>query len=147
MLKARSQCFRTGSTQRYQLSRRLTTQSGLAGKTGQPYFSPHTNRGERFLGPNLDLCCRRWHPAKKSGVLRIASSVLHILPQTNIAPDSGALEALVIGRKAAQERFSEESFRHLQTRNVFLKSSTASSRTLQPELTAHSKPGLTRGTF
>jgi hypothetical protein len=88
-------------------------------------------------------------PGKTSGVLRIASFVLHILPQTTCAPDSGAPAALVIGRKAAQERFSEESFRHLLhfTRNVFLKSSTACSRTLPLELTAHSKPGLTRGTL
>jgi len=63
------------------------------------------------LGTNLDLCCRRWHPAKTTGVLRIASSVLHILPQTTVAPYSGVLAALVIGRKAAQERFSEENFR------------------------------------
>jgi hypothetical protein len=46
-------------------------------------------------------------------VLRIASSVLHILPQTTVAPDLGAPAALVIGRKAAQERFSEECFRFL----------------------------------
>jgi hypothetical protein len=65
------------------------------------------------LGTNLDLCRRRWHPAKTPGVLRIASAVLHILPQTAVAPDSGAPAALVIGRKAAQERFSEESFRTL----------------------------------
>jgi hypothetical protein len=49
---------------------------------------------------------------QNSGVLRIASSVLHILPQTTVAPDSGAPAALVIGQKAAQERFSEESFRY-----------------------------------
>jgi hypothetical protein len=60
---------------------------GLAGTIASPYFSPHTNRGERFLGPDLDLCCRRWHPAKTPGVLRIASSVLHILPQTTVTPD------------------------------------------------------------
>ena len=51
----------------------------------QPCFSPH-NRGERFLVPNLGFRCRRWHPAKTPGVLRIASSVLHILSQTNVAP-------------------------------------------------------------
>jgi len=44
------------------------------------------NRGGRFSVPNLDLCRRRWHPAKAPGVLRIASSVLHILPQTKAAP-------------------------------------------------------------
>jgi hypothetical protein len=49
-------------------------------------------------------------PGKNSGVLRIASSVLHILSQTTFAPDSGAPAALVIGQKAAQERFSEECF-------------------------------------
>jgi len=52
-------------------------------------------------------------PGKNSGVLRIASSVPHILPQTTFTPDSGASAALVIGRKAAQERFSEESFQRV----------------------------------
>ena len=94
-------------------SRRFIARSGLAGTIAQPCFSPHTNHGERFLGPNLDFCCRRWHPAKNSGVLRIASSVLHILPQTTVAPDSGTPAALMIGQKAAQERFSEESFQRL----------------------------------
>jgi len=37
------------------------------------------------LGTNLDLRQRRWHPAKTPGVLRIASYVLHILPQTTEA--------------------------------------------------------------
>jgi hypothetical protein len=72
-------------------------------------------------------------PGKNSGALRIASSVLHILSQTTVAPYSGTPAALVIGRKAAQERFSEESFRnstaHYFTGNVFLKSSTTRSRT------------------
>jgi hypothetical protein len=63
--------------------------------------------------PKPDLCCRRWHPAKTPGVLRIASSVLHILPQTTVAPESATPAALMIGRKAAQERFSEESLRHV----------------------------------
>jgi len=103
------------------------------------------------LGTNLDLCCRRWHPAKTPGVLRIASSVLHILSQTTVAPDLGTSEALVTGRKAAQERFSEENFR---TR-TYSKSYFAGNAFLKPyrqlsqnyaELTAHSKPGLTRGT-
>jgi hypothetical protein len=73
-------------------------------------------------------------PGKKPGALRIASSVLHILSQTTIrVSTSGAQAALVIGQKAAQERFSEESFRNSKARyfseNVFLKSSTRSSRT------------------
>jgi hypothetical protein len=64
------------------------------------------------LGPNLRFMLPTVAPGKNSGVLRIASSVLHIFLQTAIAPDSGAPAALVIGQKAAQERFSEESFRH-----------------------------------
>jgi hypothetical protein len=120
----------------------------------QAQSASHTSRrtriAERFWVPN-DLCCRRWHPGQIPGVLRIASSVLHILSQTTVAPDEDASEALVIGRKAAQERFSEESFRsrlHLQlyfTGNAFLKLHHEFSRN-SAELTAHSKPGLTRGT-
>ena len=49
-------------------------------------------------------------PGQVPGVLRIASSVLHILSQTAAAPNLGTTEALMRGRKAAQERFSEESF-------------------------------------
>ena len=52
-----------------------------------------------------------------------------------VAPDSGAPAALVIGRKAAQERFSEENFPEPYstslfyiTGNAFLNSSTASLR-------------------
>ena len=52
----------------------------------------------------------------------------------------------MIGRKAAQERFSEESFRNSTsahnfyfTGNAFLKSSTASSRTTPQKLTAHNQ--------
>jgi hypothetical protein len=64
---------------------------------------------ERDFGfPILGLNCRRWHPAKTPGVLRIASSVPHILPQTADASNSVAPAAR--GRKAAQEHFSEESF-------------------------------------
>jgi hypothetical protein len=59
--------------------------TGLASIIGPPCFSPHTNHGEKFLGTNLDLRQRRWHPAKTPGVLRIASYVLHILPQTTEA--------------------------------------------------------------
>jgi len=83
-------------------------------------------------------------------VLRIASSVLHILPQTTEAPYTGTPAALVIGRKAAQERFSEESFRKLRQFNF--KPETRFSKALPqiptqfPELAAYTKPGLTRGT-
>jgi hypothetical protein len=35
-----------------------------------------------ILDSRLDLNCRRWHPAKTPGVLRIASPVLHILSRT-----------------------------------------------------------------
>ncbi len=56
------------------------------------------------------------------------------------------------GRKAAQERFSEESLRVLlHFANYFpetrFSNSTASSSQNPEELTAHSKPGLTRGTL
>ncbi len=56
-------------------------------------------------------------PGQTPGVLRIASSVLHILSQAVVAPVLGASETLVKGRKAAQERFSEENFwRAISTR-------------------------------
>jgi hypothetical protein len=96
---------------RHQPSRPHAARPGLAGTIAQPCFSPHTNQVRDSWVPKPDLCCRRWHPAKTPGVLRIASSVLHILPQTTVAPDSGTPAALMIGRKAAQERFSEENFR------------------------------------
>jgi hypothetical protein len=50
-------------------------------------------------------------PGQTPGVLRIASSVLHIPSQAAVAHCSGISTALVKGRKAAQERFSEESSR------------------------------------
>jgi hypothetical protein len=83
-----------------------------AGKPiGPPCFSPHTNHGERFLGTKPRFMLPTVAPGQTTGVLRIASSVLHILPQTASRPNSVAIAALVIGRKAAQERFSEENFR------------------------------------
>src|ERR1700719_4331456 len=53
-----------------------------------------------------------------------------------------------IGRKAPQERFSEESLRTCTSSgNAFLYSFTVSFLpTRQQKLTAHSKPGCTRGT-
>ena len=78
-------------------------------------LAAHESRRE-ILGSQLRFQLPTVAPGKNSGVLRIASSVPHILPQTTIAPDSGALAALVIGRKAARERFSEESFRYLTNR-------------------------------
>jgi hypothetical protein len=75
-------------------------------------LAAHESRRE-ILRSQLRFMLPTVAPGKNSGVLRIASSVLHILPQTTFAPDSGAPAALVIGQKAAQERFSEESFRHL----------------------------------
>src|SRR3984957_20840135 len=53
-----------------------------------------------------------------------------------------------IGRKAPQERFSEESLRTCTSSgNAFLYSFTVSFLpTRQQNLTAHSKPGCTRGT-
>jgi hypothetical protein len=87
-----------------------------AGKPiGPPCFSPHTNHGERFLGTKPRFMLSTVAPGQTTGVLRIASSVLHILPQTASRPSSIAIAALVIGRKAAQERFSEENFRNLAT--------------------------------
>jgi hypothetical protein len=85
-----------------------------AGWQNQPtmLLAAHESRRE-ILGSQLRFMLPTVAPGKNSGVLRIASSVLHILPQTTVAPDSGTPAALVIGQKAAQERFSEESFRHL----------------------------------
>jgi hypothetical protein len=62
-------------------------------------------------------------PGQCSGALRIASFILHILSQTEAAPESSATQAFVIGRKAAQERFSEEvsGSQFLHAGNVFLK--------------------------
>jgi hypothetical protein len=66
------------------------TRRSLRDPGWQAQSASHTSRrtpiAERFWVPNLDLRCRRWHPAKTPGVLRIASSVLHILPQTADAP-------------------------------------------------------------
>jgi len=68
-------------------------------------------------------------PGQTSGVLRFASSILHILPQTTGTHESIVPDAR--GRKAAQEYFSEESFRtQTQPGNVFLKSSTTDSAVL-----------------
>jgi len=83
----------------------------------------------RFLLPTVA-------PGLNSGVLRIVSSVLHILPQTHYRALHQALQqALVIGRKAAQERFSEENFRSSSmtclsyiTGNAFLNRSTVRPR-------------------
>ena len=98
-------------------------------------LAAHESRRE-ILGSQSDFCCRRLHPAKTTGVLRIASSVLHILLQTASRFTSHARAALVIGQKAAQERFSEEKVPNLTrlplfyiTGNAFLNNSTASLRT------------------
>ncbi len=87
-------------------------------------------------------------PGQTPGVLRIASSVLHIPSQAVIAQCSGASTTLVKGRKAAQERFSEESFQlvkfHLP--GTHFSNSTVASQ-IFAGLTAYNKPGLTRGTL
>jgi hypothetical protein len=90
------------------------------------------------------LNCRRWHPAKTAGVLRIASPVLHILSQTADASKSLAPDAR--GRKAAQEHFSEEVSELNFNPETYFKSSTTISAQYSTELVAHSKLGLTRGT-
>jgi hypothetical protein len=119
---------RAGSAQHHQLSRPQPHRPDWQIQLIRHASRRAQNRGERFWVPDLDLRCRRWHPAKTPGVLRIASSVLHILSQTTSAPYSGAPEAR--GRKAAQEHFSEENFRtHLQSGNVFLKSPTGKPHT------------------
>ena len=66
-------------------SRVLTAQSGLAGHSAS-HASQRKIAERDFWFPNLGFRCRRWHPAKTPGVLRIASSVLHILSQTNVTP-------------------------------------------------------------
>jgi hypothetical protein len=48
-------------------------------------------------------------PGQNAGALRFVSLVLHIPPQATGTADSAGPEALTIGRKAPQERFSEES--------------------------------------
>jgi hypothetical protein len=120
---------------------------GWQAQIGQPCFSPHTNHGERFLGPNLDLCCRRWHPAKTRGcsVSPALSCISFRRPPSRLTiRHSSSPRDRAEGSAGTFQRgkFPAPHF----TGNAFLKSPTAGSRTLQPELTAHSKPGLTRGT-
>jgi hypothetical protein len=62
----------------------LITRPRLAGF--EPTMLLSAKRGEKFFIPDLGLNCRRWHPAKTPWMLRIASSVLHTLSQTNVAP-------------------------------------------------------------
>ena len=50
-------------------------------------------------------------PGQTAGAFRFVSPALHIPPQTTVAPGLAASEALTIGRKAPQERFSEECLR------------------------------------
>jgi hypothetical protein len=104
--------------------------------------------GKRFWETQLELTPSTVAPGHSSEVLRIASSVLHILSHATAAPLPGASEAFLTGRKAAQGRFSEEGFRRLlaRTGNVFHKLYRQFRKTFT-ELTAHSKPGLTRGTL
>ena len=66
-------------------SRVLTAQSGLAGHSASHASQRRIAERDSWF-PNLGFRCRRWHPAKTPRVLRIASSVLHILSQTNVAP-------------------------------------------------------------
>src|SRR5260370_31834329 len=58
--------------------------------------------------------------------------------------NSGASAALVIGRKAAQERFSEENFRllnYLNSPETYFSKALPQVCTQLCELAAHSKPG------
>jgi hypothetical protein len=113
-----SPCGQRAATSAFPESRsRISGRTMRAGRSHRPAMLLTANCGERFSVPNLDLRCRRWHPAKTPRVLRIASSVLHILPQTNNAPDAGAPAAR--GRKAAREHFSEENFRIASTHYCF----------------------------
>jgi len=104
--------YPAGSAQRHQLSRRLLARSGLAGSIGQPYFSPHTNRG-RFWVPNLIYAADGGTRPKLRGYS--VSPALSCISFRRLLPRLiwHASEALVKGQKAAQERFSEESFRVL----------------------------------
>ena len=82
-------------------------------------------------------------PGQTPGVLRIASSILHIPSQATVAPDSDAPEAR--GRKAAQEHFSEESFRLTHSRKRASQKLHHKLAQLA-KLMAYSQLGLTRGT-
>jgi hypothetical protein len=64
-----------------------------------------------ILGPNLISAADGGTRPKLRECSVSPASVLHILSQTTSRLTSVATAALVIGRKAAQERFSEENFR------------------------------------
>src|SRR5258708_664322 len=85
--------------------------TGLAGTIGQPCFSPHTNRGKRFLGPNL-ICAvdGGTRPNYGSAPYRQLCPAYPFANHFATCLTSHAKAALVIGQKAAQERFSEEKF-------------------------------------
>ena len=102
---------------------------------GQPCFPPHTEARQEILGSNLGLCCRRWHPAKTPGVLRFASSVLHILSQTLLrpfrryrSPRAKRQRRTISARKVF--RIEPLNSYRLSPENKFLKSSSASRITL-----------------
>ena len=107
-------------------------------RAGRPNSASHASHRTRITErdswvPTLDLCCRRWRPAKLGGAPYRQLCPAYPFADHCRVLTSGARAALVIGRKAAQERFSEESFRNSNacyfSENVFLKSSTRSSRT------------------
>src|SRR5258708_12239033 len=121
--------------------------TGLAGTIAEPCFSPHTNRGKRFLGPNL-ICAvdGGTRPNYGSAAYRQLCPAYPFANCFATCFTSHAKAALVIGQKAAQERFSEEKFPEPYstsllyiTGNAFLNSSAASLRTTSAELTAHNK--------
>ena len=113
MLKSRTQTHPLRNRQRAAPSAFPVLDYAIrAGRQNRPamLLAAHESRRE-ILRSQLRFMLPTVAPGKNSGVLRIASSVLHILPQTTVAPDSGTPAAFMIGRKAAQERFSEENFR------------------------------------
>jgi hypothetical protein len=72
-------------------------------QAGRP-LARHASRRTRIAERDswvqiLDLCCRRWHPAKTTGVLRIASSVLHILCKPLRDLLQNATTTLVLGQR------------------------------------------------
>ena len=111
----------------------LTAQSGLAGTIASPYFSPHTNHGERLLDTNSRFALPTVAPGQNPGVLRIASSVLHILPQTTVTPDLRRSSSPRDRAKGSAGTFQRGKFPAFNatavTGNAFLKSSTTSSHT------------------
>jgi hypothetical protein len=126
-------------------------------RAGKPHSASHASHRTRITErdswvPTLDLCCRRWRPAKNSGALRIASSVLHILSQTTFRVLNFRRSSSPRDRaKGSAGTFQRGKFPDLECLLLFRKRISQKLYQKFPHnfagLTAHTKPGLTRGTL